>query len=94
MMIMMNKRSKYWECNKVKGQREEKREKKEIAWRERILCQYKVYGKVQVVRNVMKVTIHTSLQCKGVSSTKATRNDTRIVSRYHVGFLWGFSTRN
>ena len=91
---MVNKRSKYWECNKVKGQREEKREKKEIAWRERILCQYKVYGKVQVVRNVMKVTIHTSLQCKGVSSTKATRNDTRIVSWYHIRFLWGFSTRN
>jgi len=60
MMIMMKKRSKYCECNKVKEQREDKREKKEIVWREWKLCQYKVYGELQVVRNDVKPTIHTS----------------------------------
>ncbi len=63
MMIMMMKRSKYWKCNKVKGQREDKREKEEIVWRERILCQYKVYSKLQVVRNVMEVMIRMSQRC-------------------------------
>ena len=33
MMIKMMKRSKYWKSNKVKGQREDKREKKESVWK-------------------------------------------------------------
>jgi len=32
MMIKMTKRSKYWKRNKVKGQREDEREKKELIW--------------------------------------------------------------
>jgi len=83
---MMNKRRKNWECNKVKGKREDEREKKELVWWEWKLCQYKVYDKLQWYQWLCRLRQYIMLQedttvrkdTKGYNST----NDTKGYDAY------------